>query len=202
MTWQRKLGGILILMGSLLLCVYLVPTMYGAAMSRIAIAQFRAQRADHREWNSARILAYQRSLGVSFAAPEAILRVPHVGLEVPVLEGVDELTLNRGAGHVPGTALPGQPGNIAIAGHRDGFFRVLKDVVPGDTIDVQRAGSTDHFRVRSITVVSKSDTSVLKPTADTMLTLVTCYPFHFVGAAPQRYIVRAALLPPNPTLGD
>ena len=202
MVWQRKLGGILALTGSLLLGVYIVPTVYGAAMSRLAIAQFREKSPANRDWNSARIVAYQRSLGVSFAPPEAILRVQRVGLEVPVLEGVDDLTLNRGAGHIPGTARPGQPGNIAIAGHRDGFFRILKDVIPGDTIDLERDGSVDRYRVRDISIVEKSDAAVLRPTADSVLTLVTCYPFHFVGAAPQRYIIRASPISTNTPSGD
>ncbi len=195
MAWPRKLGVALILMGSLLLGVWAVPTVYGAAMSHLAIAQFRAQSPANREWDSARIRAFQHSLAVKFPPPEAVLRVQRVGLEVPVLEGVDDLTLNRGAGHIPGTAQPGQPGNVAIAGHRDGFFRVLKDVVPGDIIEVQRASAVDRYTVRSIKLVLPSDTSVLKSTADNTLTLVTCYPFHYVGAAPQRYIVQATLIP-------
>jgi sortase A len=194
---QRKLGGVLVLAGSLLLGVYVVPTVYGAAMSHLAVAQFRAQSAANREWDSSRIRAYQRSLSVRFAPPEAILTIPHVGLE-----GVDDLTLNRAAGHVPGTAMPGEPGNMAIAGHRDGFFRVLKDVVPGDVIEVQRptlsaaSSQTDRYVVRSIRIVSKSDASVLGKSEDNILTLVTCYPFRFVGAAPQRYIVQASLVQP------
>jgi len=199
MTWnrstgQRNLGAILVLAGALLLGVYLVPTVYGAAMAHLAVAQFRAQSPANREWDSSRIHAYQRSLNVAFPPPEAILTVPRVGLEVPVLEGVDDLTMNRGAGHVPGTALPGQSGNIAIAGHRDGFFRVLKNVVPGDVIDVQRTGATDRYVVRTISIVSPSDTSSLSNTAGSTLTLVTCYPFRYVGSAPERYIVRAELV--------
>jgi sortase A len=195
MNWPRKLGLALILLGTVLLGVYLVPTVYGAAMSHLAIAQFRAQSPAHREWDSARIRAFQRSLAVKFPPPEAVLRVQRVGLEVPVLEGVDDLTLNRGAGHIPGTALPGQPGNVAVAGHRDGFFRALKDVVPGDTIEMQRASVTDRYIVRNIELVAPSNTSVLKSTGEDTLTLVTCYPFHYVGAAPQRYIIQATLIP-------
>ena len=199
--WPRRLGGALVVLGCLLLSVYLVPTVYGAAMSRLAVAQFRAQNPANREWNSARIRAYQRSLALTFPPPEAILRVPRVGLEVPVLEGADDLTLNRGVGHVPGTSLPGEAGNLAIAGHRDGFFRVLKDVVAGDVIEVQRPTlaaetfHTDRYVVRGFKIVSASDTSVLGNTTGNTLTLVTCYPFHFVGSAPQRYIVQAALIP-------
>ena len=164
-------------------------------MSHLAVARFRAQSSSNRLWDSARIRAYRSSLAVKFPPPEAILRVPKANIEVPVLEGTDDLTLNRGAGHLPGTALPGQPGNMAITGHRDGFFRGLKDLSAGDIIEVERPGQTDRYLVRNIHIVSPSDTSVLAPTPDSTLTLITCYPFYFVGAAPQRYIVQASLVP-------
>ena len=192
---QRQLGGLLVVLGSALLAVYLVPTVYGAAMSRLAVAEFRAQSPSHREWDSARVRAYQHSLLVKFAPPEAVLRIPRLGLEVPVLEGTDDLTMNRGTGHVPGTALPGEPGNVAIAGHRDGFFRSLKDVTPGERIDLERPnGQVDHYTVDGFQIVQPSDTSALKATTDSTLTLVTCYPFRFVGSAPQRFVVRATLV--------
>ena len=195
MDWRRKVGGGLMLAGTLLVGVYAVPTVYGAAMSRIAVAQFRAESASHRDWDSARIRAYQKSLLVKFAPPEAVLRIPKIGLEVPVLEGDDALTLNRGVGHIPGTTLPGQVGNVGVAGHRDGFFRGLKDLAAGDVIEMQRAGDkTDRYVVRNVAIVLPSDTSSLKNTTDSELTLVTCYPFRYVGSAPQRYVVRALLV--------
>jgi sortase A len=205
MNWQRKLGVSLVVSGAVLLGVYLVPTVYGTAMSHLAIAQFRAQSSANSLWDSARIRAYKRTLAISFAPPEAILRVRRLGIEVPVLEGTSDAILNRGVGHIPGTALPGQPGNLAITGHRDGFFRPLKDVVAGDIIEVQRSGDsaqasgmaaqTDRYVVRNTKIVFPSDTSVLNQTDGSTLTLVTCYPFYFIGAAPQRYIVQASLVP-------
>jgi sortase A len=194
---QRTLGTLSLLIGSLLLAIYLVPNLYGSAMAHLAVARFRAQSSSNRLWDSARIRAYRNSLAVKFPPPEAILRVPRVNIEVPVLEGTDDLTLNRGAGHLPGTPLPGQPGNIAITGHRDGFFRGLKDLAPGDVIQLDAPGHTDRYTVRSIRIVSPSDTSVLAPTQESTLTLITCYPFYFVGAAPQRYIVQASLIAPS-----
>ena len=164
-------------------------------MSRLAVAQFRAQSASHRQWDGARILAYERSLSAALPPPTAVLRVPKIGLEVPVLEGTSDLTLNRAVGHISGTAQPGATGNVAIAGHRDGFFRGLKELVPGDLIDLDRATETDHYVVRDISIVNPSDTATLQPNAADTLTLVTCYPFHFVGAAPQRYVVQAARVP-------
>jgi sortase A len=199
MSWPRKIGVSLIVTGAVLCGVYLVPTVYGSAMSHLAVARFRSQSTTNSLWDSARIRAYERTLNLSFPAPEAILRVPRLGIEVPVLEGTSDITLNRGVGHIAGTALPGQPGNIAITGHRDGFFRPLKDAREGDIIEVQRKSQTDRYIVSKIKIVFPSDTSVLNNTTDPTLTLVTCYPFYFVGAAPQRYIIQASLLPPTPT---
>ncbi|WP_213803922.1 class D sortase [Granulicella sp. dw_53] len=193
------MGSMLIGAGTLLLLLYLVPTVTGTVLSRLAISQFRAQSASNSLWDSARIRAYQHTLGLSFHPAEAILRVHRLGLEVPILDGDDDITLNRGAGHIPGTARLGESGNIGVTGHRDGFFRPLKDIVPGDTIEIVRHGQTDRYLVRQIKIVFPSDTSVLNKTTDSTLTLVTCYPFYFVGAAPQRYIVQASLLPTPPT---
>ena len=194
---RRSLGSLSIGAGLLLIAIYLVPTVYGTVMSHLALAQFRASGHANRLWDSARIRAYQRSLAVSFPAPEAILRVPKAAIEVPILEGTDDLTLNRGVGHIPGTPLPGHSGNIASTGHRDGFFRGLKDITTGDTIEVVRHNQTDRYLVRNIKIVLTSDTSVLNQTDDSTLTLITCYPFYYVGSAPQRYIVQASLISPN-----
>ncbi len=194
---RRSLSSLSIGAGLLLIAIYLVPTVYGTVMSHLALAQFRASGASNRLWDSARIRAYQRSLAVSFPAPEAILRVPKAAIEVPILEGTDDLILNRGVGHIPGTSLPGHSGNIAITGHRDGFFRSLKDIVAGDTIEVVRHNQTDRYLVRNIKIVLPSDTSVLNQTDDSTLTLITCYPFYYVGSAPQRYIVQASLITSN-----
>jgi sortase A len=194
-------------MGAVLLSLYAVPTIYGSAMSHLAVAQFRAQSQSNSLWDSARIRAYQQTLHLNFAPPEAILRVPRIGIEVPVLEGVSDAALNRGAGHIPGTALPGESNtsnNIGITGHRDGFFRPLKDIAIGDVIELDipaapnRPAHTDRFAVRKINVVFPDEISVLNHTDNSTLTLVTCYPFYFVGAAPQRYIVQAQRIQPTP----
>jgi sortase A len=175
--------------------VGVVPMVYGAVAARVEVARFRAEGRANRDWDSARIRAYRKTLSVRFPAAEAVLRVPKIGLEVPVLEGVDDLTMNRGVGHIPGTAEPGEAGNVGVAGHRDGFFRGLKDLVPGDAIEMDRgAGGTYRYVVESITIVAPSDTSLLRQTEGNRLTLVTCYPFRFVGSAPQRYVVRAAMV--------
>ena len=105
----------------------------------------------------------------------------------------DDLSLNRAVGHIAGTALPGDSGNVGIAGHRDGFFRGLKDIVTGDTIEITTQAKTDTYVIDQITIVNPSDVSVLAPRSQPSVTLVTCYPFYFVGSAPQRYIVQASL---------
>ena len=119
------------------------------------------------------------------------IEIPRLGLSVVVAEGVDARTLRRAAGHIPGTGLPGQPGNIGISGHRDTFYRPLRNIRQDDIITLTTVAGHFHYRVVSIWIVSPSDVSVLDPSADEVLTLVTCYPFYFVGAAPERFIVRA-----------
>ena len=174
----------------------------GLAGSRQAIRQFTELRAagpqpadtadtDLTLWSPERVAAWRTVLRVPTPLPLAVLRVPRVRLEVPVFDGTDEATLNRGAGHIEHTAVPGAPGNAGIAAHRDGFFRSLKDVRPGDAIELDtRAGTVSYF-VERMWIVDPDDISVLAPTPDHALTLVTCYPFYFVGPAPQRFIVRA-----------
>lgn len=122
----------------------------------------------------------------------AELDIPRLNIAVPVLEGTDWLTLNHAVGHIAGTAYPGEPGNIAIAGHRDTFFRGLKDIRSGDRIELLRKDGTDTYSVDQIQIVSPNDVSVLRRGAAPSLTLVTCYPFYFVGSAPKRFIVTAS----------
>lgn len=121
----------------------------------------------------------------------AILRIPGIALEVPVNFGTEELVLLRGAGLVEGTALPGSNGNVAIAAHRDTYFRALKDLALGDRIELVMLDRTLTYVVTDLSVVEPTDVHVLDDTGEPVLTLVTCYPFYFVGNAPQRFIVRA-----------
>lgn len=149
------------------------------------------EKVDFSLWSPKRIEGYRASLDAQLGAPLAVLRIPKLDLVVPVLEGTDELALNRGVGHIAGTPRPGSPGNVGIAGHRDGFFRGLKDIAVGDRLDLATVDGTESFQVEGITIVPPSDVSVLAATAQPTMTLVTCYPFYFVGSAPLRYIVRA-----------
>jgi sortase A len=147
-------------------------------------------------WAEGRIRAYEESLEMDLGRTIAILRIPKIRLEVPVLEGTDEVTLNRGLGRIPGTARPGAEGNLGLAGHRDGFFRGLKDVAPGDRIELETLSGLQSYEIDEILIVEPEDVHVLDPTPEPSLTLVTCYPFYFVGSAPERYIVRASLSSP------
>jgi len=152
----------------------------------------QAQNPDYSLWSNRRTKLHQASLRKPVES-FAVLRIPALHLEVPVLEGTDEVTLNRGVGRIAGTSLPGQGGNIGIAGHRDGFFRRLKDIRTGDSIELVTISGTDVFVVDQIRITNPADLSVLRPRATRSLTLVTCYPFYFVGPAPNRYIVEASL---------
>ncbi|OFW24233.1 MAG: hypothetical protein A3H27_15765 [Acidobacteria bacterium RIFCSPLOWO2_02_FULL_59_13] len=123
------------------------------------------------------------------------IEISRIGLEVMILEGTDKETLRRAVGHIPGTSLPGQAGNVAIAGHRDTFFRELRNIQKDDEITLTTLNGTYRYRVDSTKVVEPQDVKVLDDSDDAVLTLVTCYPFYFVGSAPQRFIVRARRIP-------
>jgi sortase A len=124
-------------------------------------------------------------------SPIGLLKVPRLGISVIVFEGSDQHTLRLGAGHIEHTALPGEPGNLGIAGHRDTFFRSLKDIRRNDRITITTPLGSFEYRVQFTQIVKPTDTSVLAPSSMVSLTLVTCYPFYFVGSAPERFIVRA-----------
>ena len=122
------------------------------------------------------------------------LEIPRLKLAVMVREGADESTLSRAVGHIPGTALPGYVGNVGLAGHRDTFFRALRNIRADDTIEMQTTAGTYRYVVKSTRIVTPRDVSVLEASGVETLTLVTCYPFYYVGSAPKRFIVHAALL--------
>jgi sortase A len=121
------------------------------------------------------------------------IEVPRLKMAVVAREGIDGKTLRVAAGHIPGTALPGEAGNAGFAAHRDTFFRPLKSIREGDDVVVTTKRGVYRYAVTEIKIVEPADVSVLDPSANAMLTLVTCYPFEYIGNAPQRFIVRAAL---------
>ena len=149
---------------------------------------------DYALWSSKRISDYHEGNAQRDDPPLAIMSIASLDLKVPIYNGTDEVNLNRGAGRIKGTAWIDSPGNLGIAGHRDGFFRVLKDIEVGDSIDMLTHQGNTEFVVSSIVIVDPTDVSVLAPTDDSTITLVTCYPFYFVGHAPKRYIVKGELV--------
>lgn len=119
------------------------------------------------------------------------IEIPRLGVAAIIKAGTDARTLQLAVGHIPGTSMPGEPGNVGLAGHRDTFFRRLRRIKSDDEIRVTTPEGVFLYRVERTDVVEPSDVWVLEPTEYSALTLVTCYPFSYVGSAPQRFIVRA-----------
>ena len=142
-------------------------------------------------WDARRVAEYEESLKVEAGPPLAVMTIDKLNIQVPVYDGADDFNLNRGVARIKGTATIDAAGNLGIAGHRDGFFRGLKDIAMGDRIELQTARGEVHYAVSSIEIVEPNDVSVLAPTPEQTITLVTCYPFYYVGHAPKRYIVKA-----------
>jgi sortase A len=123
------------------------------------------------------------------------ISIKRLGVSVIFMEGLTPKILRRGVGHVPGTPLPGEIGNVALAGHRDTFFRPLERIRLDDEILITTTASTARYRVDSVKVVDLNDVEVLAPATNSTLTLITCYPFYFMGSAPRRFIVHASRIP-------
>jgi sortase A len=209
-VWWRRLEWGLLIVGVILTGSYVVVRVHSQISSNLAVQKFETARIEARSraqesakqrtgtevdfslWSDKRIQEYMESLAAKDGSPSAVLSIPKLRLEVPVYDGTDDLTLNRGVGRIIGTARLGSGGNTGIAGHRDGFFRRLKDIARGDRVDVLLPNQTSHYVVENIQITSPEDVSVLRPTPKASLTLVTCYPFYYVGSAPQRYIVTAS----------
>jgi sortase A len=168
----------------------------GFSQSRHALVQF-AHVAPHSEEVIANagtdVTATEDTNLKSYGSALAVLRIPQIQLVVPVLDGADRLTLNHAVGRIAGTARPGESGNIGIAGHRDSFFRGLEKVKVGESIELQTLKGTDTYVIDQIKIVTPESVDVLQAGPKPSLTLVTCYPFHFVGSSPKRFIVRASL---------
>jgi len=147
---------------------------------------------DFASWSEKRIVAWRAALSEKGPDAFAMLSVPSAGISVPVFEGADERNLNAGAAWIEGTDKPGfDYGNTGIAGHRDGFFRGLRNVKIGEPILLLAGGEELVYRISDISIVEPTNIEVLLPQQEELITLVTCYPFYFVGHAPQRYIVQA-----------
>jgi sortase A len=182
--------------GTLLLAVYAFIAADAVRAHERDIARFELATAppDTSTWSQSRVQAYRASALVAGDPLIGVVAIPDVGLEVPLYSDASELNLNRGAGLIPGMARLGDKGNVGIAGHRDGYFRLLRNVKVGEIIQVRTAAARYFYQVAALNIVAPTDARLLAPTALPAVTLVTCYPFYFVGNAPQRFVVRGVLI--------
>jgi LPXTG-site transpeptidase (sortase) family protein len=146
---------------------------------------------DQSLWDATQIKDYEAALNADYPPPLGLLTINALNIQVPIFNGTDEHILDRGAGRIKGMAKTGEDGNLGISAHRDSFFRGLKDIELGEVVEVQTVYGVDKYEVSNINIVPKDDVSVLAPVEQKTLTLVTCYPFYHVGAAPERFIVTA-----------
>jgi LPXTG-site transpeptidase (sortase) family protein len=168
--------------------------MPAASARRTALAGYESPMPDQSLWSPGRVAAFAASLGRTTGPVLGIFEMPRLGLELPIYDGASDLHMDRGIARIEGTAMPGPGGgNLGIAGHRDGYFRVLKDVRFGDEINVSTPEGTRTYVVEQLMIVDPSAVEVLGQTPRASITLVTCYPFYYVGHAPERFVVRAVL---------
>lgn len=149
---------------------------------------------DQSDWSSTRIRNYAMLEAYDLEAPQAVVRVPSLGVAVPVYPDSEKMALEAGAAWVTGTARPGTQGNIAIAGHRDSFFRPLESIPIGTHIQLSTPTAEQTFAVTSVRIVDALDVTPLSPSESAVLTLITCHPFRYQGYAPDRYIIQATLV--------
>jgi sortase A len=163
----------------------------GAGLGAARPPASASEPVDTSTWSPTRIDQY-KDAKADGVMPEGVLRIPSVSLRVPIYEGTSERNLHRGAARIEGTARLDESGNVGIAAHRDGFFRVLEKVSVGDVLTIEHLNGMQTYQITGTLIVEPSDVSVLRPTGGAQVTLVTCYPFYYVGAAPKRFIVRAS----------
>lgn len=180
--------------GFVLISLYLLLRVDGVANASRDLSWFEEGAVDTSLWSDSRTSLYKSAPPPPPDALVGALIVRSVNLHAPIYSDTRELYLNRGVGMIDAMSLPGESGNSGIAGHRDGHFRALKDIKTGDAIEVVTWDRVLRYRVLSINVVERDDISMLRSTPSQTLTLVTCFPFYFVGRAPLRFVVRGELL--------
>jgi len=188
---------VLLAAGLALLGVWLIATIYGQAASAAALRAFDAREPTSMATGTATTLDRQSARRDKQpdegTAAIAVLRLVKLNVRIPVFKGTTRLVLNQGAGWIAGTARPGDIGNVGIAGHRASFFRPLRLLESGDLIELSTPARTLTYTVDEREIVSPRDTRVLRPRGAPSLTLVTCYPFYFVGSAPERFVLHATV---------
>jgi len=212
-TFLVTLQRLLLAAGTTLLALYFAALAHNFISSRMALSEFDRSTARRGNTNSpiTRASTGARTFGASEVRLEsdkrtpggrggrekngaiAVLQFARLGARIPVFEGTNTLALNSGAGWIAGTSRPGEAGNIGIAGHRDGAFNILKDISTGDSIELTTTTTVAKYTVEQIVVVSPNNTDVLRQRGTPSLTLVTCYPFNYIGPAPKRYILFASV---------
>ncbi len=159
--------------------------------SSLALDDKKLNSIDKSLWNQKRINQFNEIQKTNKDTPIALLQIENVNILAPVYNNTSDFNLNRGAGWIENTAMINESGNIGIAAHRDSFFRGLKDIKKGHQISLQTLSGKRFFTVTETKIVEQTQVDVLGPTDNNQLTLVTCYPFYYVGSAPQRFIVTA-----------
>jgi sortase A len=198
--WRHRLGLLLVLAGSTLLGWVIADiwqrraVQVRAGRQLVAPARGAAQRWAAAELPGESLLPPEPTPRPALGAVVARIRIADLGLDAVAVEGIDHDTLRHAVGHFPGTALPGEPGNASFAAHRDSFFRGLRDVTVGQQIDVETPRETYVYEVVEALVVEPTRVDVIDPRGGSDLTLVTCYPFDWVGPAPHRFVVHAHLV--------
>ncbi len=172
---------------------------YGWSLLDSEVRQTRESRAFDEERAGTPVAGAKSRASATGFSTIGRISVPRLHLTAMVEEGDDDATLSHAVGHVPGTAFPGSDGNVAMAGHRDSFFRGFGDLRRNDEIDVETLHGVFRYRVDQLTVVDPANTSVLAPTREKTLTLITCFPFHYIGPAPRRFIVQATQISGGPS---
>jgi sortase A len=155
------------------------------------VEQVMRQQPDMRDWSEIRRRGFAASLRHDTGAPLAVLELPRIGVRVAVLPREDDASLDRAVSHVSGTAVPGASGNVGIAGHRDSYFRRLGNLATGDVLRLLTPAGVREYRVTRLSTVDPTEVGVLAQGGSDAVTLVTCFPFYYVGHAPKRFIVRA-----------
>jgi sortase A len=195
MKFLRYIEGLSWLAGVGLMGFFLSQLALGEVQRSSDVAAFKSAytlaQPDLGLWSAERVAAWEKASAEVTPEVAAILNIPDLSLEVPVYLGAGDDNMDLGAGLISGTAAPGEVGNMGIAGHRDGYFRALKDIQVGQVMSVMSDQDLQQYRVSEILIVDPLDVEVLDPTDHQSLTLVTCYPFYFVGSAPQRFVVKA-----------
>ncbi len=198
------------LQNALFACAILLLGFCGFVLVDAWVVQHRESRDFDRRLSEQKLDSHRATLPESSSLPKSPMpatmdgpsegligkiEIPRLGLSAVVLEGDDGTTLRRAIGHIPGTVLPGETGNVGLAGHRDTFFRPLRDLRVKDQIEISTLRGNFKYEVESLWVVEPDDVRVLAQSDERVLTIVTCYPFSYIGAAPKRFIARARQIP-------